>query len=273
MPSGRTGSEGRDSDLGEPPQLRAEVASFLQGSSEMPEEENKEMSPEPPISQPAEWVQWKAERCDVPNWWAELSTVLLEDIERLAQQVRASFKLLRHMHELDPEEAPFHASPAPPCLHQWRFMPPVVSAFACWDIWEIPREKNGSICLGFAVPCRVKQPAKEGPTMPIGGEHGQTKERGRILPFLYKWGGFLGSRPPQRGREQTLRSYRHCCWYPWHHCHCRDSAHMKGGSKLCQVGHSITPVLTCNSHRGSPPANCCTTSEEKSPSTHQDHSH
>ena len=45
------------------------------------------------------------------------------------------------MHELDPEEAPFHAPPAPPCLHQQRFMPPIVSAFACQDIWEIPREK------------------------------------------------------------------------------------------------------------------------------------
>ena len=56
MPSGRTGSEGGDSDLGEPPQLQAEVASFLQGSSEMPEEENEEMSPEPPVSQPAKWV-------------------------------------------------------------------------------------------------------------------------------------------------------------------------------------------------------------------------
>ena len=81
-PSGRTESEAGDSDLGEPPQLQAEVASFLQGLSEMPEEENKEMSPEQPVSQPAEWVRWKAERCDVPNWWAELSTVLLEDIER-----------------------------------------------------------------------------------------------------------------------------------------------------------------------------------------------
>ena len=48
--------EGRDSDLGEPPQLQAEVASFLQGSSEMPEGENKEMSPEPLISQLAKWV-------------------------------------------------------------------------------------------------------------------------------------------------------------------------------------------------------------------------
>ena len=58
MPSGEMGSGGGDSDLGEPPQLQAEVASFLQGSSEMPEEGNEEMLPEPPMFQPTEWVQW-----------------------------------------------------------------------------------------------------------------------------------------------------------------------------------------------------------------------
>ena len=137
-----TGSEGRDTDLGDLPQLQDEVVSFLQGSSETTEEENEEMSPEPPISQPTKWVQWNAERYDVPDWWAELSTVPLEDIERLARQVRASIKLPKHMHKLNPEEAPFHASPAPPCLHQQRFMPPIVSAFACQDIWEIPVEKT-----------------------------------------------------------------------------------------------------------------------------------
>ena len=46
------------------------------------------------------------------------------------------------MHELDPEEAPFHAPLGPPCLHQWRCMAPIVSAFACPDIQEIPREKT-----------------------------------------------------------------------------------------------------------------------------------
>ena len=141
MPSSRTGSEGADSDLGEPPQLQANVASFLQGSSKMTKEESKEISLEPPVSQPAKWVRWKAEKCDVPEWWVELSTVPVEDIEKLARQVRASFKLPKHMHELDPKEAPFHAPLASPCLHRWRFMPPIVSAFVCWDIWEIPREK------------------------------------------------------------------------------------------------------------------------------------
>ena len=61
---------------------------------------------------------------------------------RLSQEVRASFQLPRHMHELDPKEAPFHVPPGPPRLHQQRFMPPVVSAFACRDIWEIPRKKT-----------------------------------------------------------------------------------------------------------------------------------
>ena len=109
MLSSRTGSEGRDSDLGDPPQLQAEVASSLQCSSKTTEEDSEGISPEPPVSQPAKWVQWRAEMCDIPNWYAELSTVPLEDTEKLAWQVRASFRLPKCMHELNPEEAPFHA--------------------------------------------------------------------------------------------------------------------------------------------------------------------
>ena len=117
MPSGRTGSKGRDSDLGEPLQLKVEVASFLQGSSKTLEDKNEEMLPEPSVSKSAKWVRWRVKKCDIPNWWAELSTVLEEDTGRLAQEVRASFQLPRHMHELDPREAPFHVPLAPPCLH------------------------------------------------------------------------------------------------------------------------------------------------------------
>ena len=142
MPSGRMGSKGRDLDLGEPLQLKAEVSSFLQGSSKISEDKDEETLPGPPISKSAEWVWWRAKKCDIPNWWVELSTVPEEDTGRLAQEVRASFQLPRHMHELDPREAPFHVSPAPPCLHQQRFMPPVISIFASWDIREIPREKR-----------------------------------------------------------------------------------------------------------------------------------
>ena len=56
MLPGRIGSKGKDSDLGERPQLKAEVASFLQGSSKMPEDKDKEMLPEPSIYKSTEWV-------------------------------------------------------------------------------------------------------------------------------------------------------------------------------------------------------------------------
>ena len=107
----------------------------------MPEDKDEEMLPELSIYNSAKWVQWRADKCKIPDWWMELSTVPEEDTGRLAQEVRASFQLPKHMHKLDPREAPFHAPPAPPSLHRWRFMPPIVSAFACWDIREIPWEK------------------------------------------------------------------------------------------------------------------------------------
>ena len=56
MPSGRMELEGRDSDLGEPLQLKVEVGSFLQGSSETSEDKDEEMLPEPSISKSAKWV-------------------------------------------------------------------------------------------------------------------------------------------------------------------------------------------------------------------------
>ena len=121
----------------------------------MPEDKDEEMLPEPSIYKSAKWVQWKAEKCEIPDWWAELSTVLEENMGRLAWEVRASFQPPRHMHELDPKKAPFHAPPAPLSLHQQRFMPPVISAFACWDIQEIPREKT--IAYARALQCIAEE--------------------------------------------------------------------------------------------------------------------
>ena len=112
-------------------------------------------------------MQWKAEKCDVPEWWAELSTVPVEDIEKLAQQVRASFKLPKHIHELDPKEAPFHAPLALPCLHRQRFMPPIVSAFVCQDIWEIPREKTVACARALQYLAEQKNPPKKDQPCPL----------------------------------------------------------------------------------------------------------
>ena len=94
MPPDEMESEDRASDLGELPELKAEVASFLEGSSETSDGESKEMLLEPAVLKFTNWVRWKAGKCDTPSWWAELSTVLGEDnTRRLAQEVRASFQL------------------------------------------------------------------------------------------------------------------------------------------------------------------------------------
>ena len=143
MLSGKEGFEGRGADLGELPELKTAVTSLLWGSPETLDEEGKETWPEPPVSEFAEWVHWKAERCNTPSWWMELSTVPGEDNARkLARQVRASFRLPWWLEELDAEGGTLQAPPAPPCLCQQRFMPQADSIFASWDIREVPREKD-----------------------------------------------------------------------------------------------------------------------------------
>ena len=91
----------------------------------------------------------------------------MEDIEKLAQQVRASFKLPKCMHELDPKEAPFHVPLAPPCLHQQRFMPPIISAFVCQDIWEIPTEKTATYAQALQYLAEQKNSPKKDQPRPL----------------------------------------------------------------------------------------------------------
>ena len=67
MPPGKVESEDGASDLGEPLELKAEVASFLEGSSETSDGESKEMPLEPAVSEFADWVRWKVGKCDTPS--------------------------------------------------------------------------------------------------------------------------------------------------------------------------------------------------------------
>ena len=97
---------------------------------------------DPAVLDLAEWVHWKAERCNTPSWWIELSTVPGEDNTRkLARQVRVSFELPQWLQKLDAERATLQVPPALPCLCQQRFMLQANSIFASWDIREVPREK------------------------------------------------------------------------------------------------------------------------------------
>ena len=82
MPSGKEGSKGRDADLGELLELAPTVASFLWGSLETSDNEGGKTPPEPAVLDFAEWVQWKAGKCDTPSWWMELSMVPGEDNTR-----------------------------------------------------------------------------------------------------------------------------------------------------------------------------------------------
>ena len=83
-------------------------------------------------------------------------------MERLAKEVRASFQFPRCRHELDPKEAPYHAPPAPPCLHRWRFMPQVQSIYASQDIREIPWEKAVAYARALQYYAERSDPQKRG---------------------------------------------------------------------------------------------------------------
>ena len=164
MPSGKEGFKGRDSDLGELPELKSAVASFLWGSPETLDDEGERMPPEPTVLDFSEWVPWKAERCDTPSWWMELSTVPGEDNTRkLARQVRASFGLPRQLQELDAGRAILQAPLALPCLHQQTFMPLADSIFASRDIREVPREKDVAYARALQYWAKQNDP-------PTGGE-------------------------------------------------------------------------------------------------------
>ena len=61
MMSGEEGSQGRGSDLEEPLELKATVASFLQGSPETLDKEGEKTPLEPDTADFSQWVKWKLE--------------------------------------------------------------------------------------------------------------------------------------------------------------------------------------------------------------------
>ena len=83
----------KDLSLEEPLQLGLEVTCFLWGLAKSLEEENmKAPSPKPPVEKLQKWVTWKAQAYKTPSWWWELAMVPgVDDHEKLAQEVQASF--------------------------------------------------------------------------------------------------------------------------------------------------------------------------------------
>ena len=88
------------------------------------------------------WVLWKAERCETPDWWRELSAKPgKEDARKLSQGGEG---ILQTPTAVVGTGFKGGYSPGFPCTTiplQKRFMPPANSIFVCRDIQEIPREK------------------------------------------------------------------------------------------------------------------------------------
>ena len=96
------------------------------------EEAEKAPSPKPPVKELCKWVTWKAEACKMPSWCRELMAVpKVEDHEKLAWEVQASFQLLKRVSKLHKMENYHQAPPALPCLLRKNFLPPPNSIFSC----------------------------------------------------------------------------------------------------------------------------------------------
>ena len=139
-PRGEVATE--DLNLEELPKLGLEVTCFCQGSAWSSEENVKVPSPKPPIEELQKWVTWKACVYETPSWWQELTMVPgVDDHEKLACKVWASFQLPRRVIKLHLVKNNHQALPAPLCLCQKNFLQPPDSIFACQDIQEMQCEK------------------------------------------------------------------------------------------------------------------------------------
>ena len=132
----------KDLNLGELPELVPEVTYFLQGSAMGLGEENVMVpSPKPPIEELQKWVTWKAQMYETPSWWQELTMVPgVDDHEKLALKVWASFHILKRASKLCQVKNNHQALPAPPCLCQKKLL-------NCHQIPSLPARTSGKYSM------------------------------------------------------------------------------------------------------------------------------
>ena len=201
------GATDKGSDLEEPPELGPAVASFLRGSPETSKDEGNRAPLEPTVLEFSQWVPWKAEKCETPDWWTKLLTVPgMEVCRKLAREVWTSFQLPQWMQELGMGEANLHAPPMPPCLGRQRFMLLAESIYACRDIREIPWEK----VVAYA---RALQHWAEENILPAGGGPCLLAESVMEFREEVKWylsfsneEVFWGVALPKKEEDQSLKT-------------------------------------------------------------------
>ena len=132
-----------DFDLETPLELGPEVNCFLQGPAEnLGEEDRRTSSPETPVEDLEGWVTWRAWVDGTPYWWQELTEVPgVDDHEKLAWEMWASFKLPQQISKWHHVENYHKAPPALPCFHQKSFLPLPDSKSSCQGIMELQQEK------------------------------------------------------------------------------------------------------------------------------------
>ena len=94
--------------------------------------------PEPPVEDLESWVTWRARVHDMPDWWQELAEVPgVDNHEKLAQEVWASFELPWQISQQHCIENYHQAPPALLCICQKSFLLPP-------DSLSSPAETSGN---------------------------------------------------------------------------------------------------------------------------------
>ena len=181
----------KDPNLKEPLELRLEVTSFLRGLAKNSEEEEKAPSPKPPVKELCKWVAWKAEACKTPGWWRELLAVPeVQDCEKLAWKVQASFQLPKRASELHKMENYHWAPPVPPVSLQKEF--PATSQFhLCLPGHSRDAKgEDGGICPNPPVLGGEDWSASWREATPVSRQCEVAARGDGLLPLLLRWRGF-----------------------------------------------------------------------------------
>ena len=144
-------------NLGPPLELGPDVKCFLHGpAGECEEDTGSHFPAEPPAEEYEMWVEWRGWVVDIPSWWQELEMIPdVDDIQELAQKIRASFELPQWMSEVHSIDNYYLAPLAPHCLcwKDFLFLPDL--RFPSWDLWEEQWKKT--MAYAQALKCWAKR--------------------------------------------------------------------------------------------------------------------
>ena len=142
-------------DLGPPSEIGPNVERFFHGQAGKEDKEGH-LPAEPPVGEHEERTEWRGQVVDTPDWWQELEMMLeVDNIQKLARKIWASFKLPCWMSVKHAIENYYLAPPTPHCIWQKDFLLPPDLRFSCQDIQEEQWEKT--MAYAQALQCWAKR--------------------------------------------------------------------------------------------------------------------